>query len=189
MRRNSGSPPTMSASTLPASSSEAARSPSGSSNGVAYLMRKNNIAVITGTARLQGEGRIAVTGRRRGAARHRGQAHHRRHRRARAELARARARRQADLDLQAKRWCRRASPQSLLIVGSGAIGIEFASFYRSLGAEVTVVEMLPRILPAEDAEISNFAKKRSRARGIAIHTDTRVERLVKERRQRDGASL
>jgi dihydrolipoamide dehydrogenase len=64
-------------------------------------------------------------------------------------------------------------------VGSGAIGIEFASFYRSLGAKVTVVEMLPRILPAEDAEISGLARKAFARQGIAIHTDARVERLVK----------
>jgi dihydrolipoamide dehydrogenase len=70
-------------------------------------------------------------------------------------------------------------PKSLLIVGSGAIGIEFASFYRSLGAAVTVVEMLPRILPAEDEEISELARKAFVKRGIAIHTGTRVERLVK----------
>ena len=70
-------------------------------------------------------------------------------------------------------------PNSLLIVGSGAIGIEFASFYRSLGAEVTVVEMLPRILPAEDEEISELARKAFARQGIAIHTGTRVERLAK----------
>ncbi len=50
-------------------------------------------------------------------------------------------------------------PKSLLIVGSGAIGIEFASFYRTLGAEVSVVEVLPQILPVEDAEIAAFARK------------------------------
>jgi len=61
-------------------------------------------------------------------------------------------------------------PKSLLVVGSGAIGIEFASFYRSLDAEVTVVEMLPCILPAEDVEISNLARKAFARQGIAIHT-------------------
>ena len=71
-------------------------------------------------------------------------------------------------------------PKSLLVVGSGAIGIEFASFYRSLGVEVTVVEMLPRILPAEDAEISDLARKAFARQGIVIHTGTRVERLVKD---------
>ncbi len=56
-------------------------------------------------------------------------------------------------------------PKSLLVVGSGAIGIEFASFYRNLGAEVTVVEVMDRVLPVEDEEISAFAPKLSRSRG------------------------
>ena len=55
-------------------------------------------------------------------------------------------------------------PKSLLVIGSGAIGIEFASFYRNLGAEVTVVEMLDRVLPVEDAEISRFRARRSKSR-------------------------
>ena len=66
-------------------------------------------------------------------------------------------------------------PKSLLIVGSGAIGIEFASFYRTLGAEVTVVEMLDRILPGEDAEISALARKAFAKQGMTIHTGTTVE--------------
>ena len=59
-------------------------------------------------------------------------------------------------------------PKSLLVIGSGAIGIEFASFYRNFGAEVTVVEILPQILPAEDAEISAFARKQFEKQGIKI---------------------
>ncbi len=51
-----------------------------------------------------------------------------------------------------------ALPKSLIVVGSGAIGIEFASFYRALGTEVTVVEILPEILPAEDPEIAELAR-------------------------------
>src|SRR5690606_10026689 len=69
-------------------------------------------------------------------------------------------------------------PKTLLIVGSGAIGIEFASFYRTLGAQVTVVEVLDRILPAEDEEISQAAHKAFTKQGIAIRTGTTVERLV-----------
>ena len=61
-------------------------------------------------------------------------------------------------------------PKSLLVIGSGAIGIEFASFYRTLGAEVTVVEMLDRILPVEDAEISALARKAFAKQGMTIHT-------------------
>jgi dihydrolipoyl dehydrogenase len=71
-------------------------------------------------------------------------------------------------------------PKSLLVVGSGAIGIEFASFYRNFGAEVTVVEILPQILPAEDAEISAFARKQFEKQGIKILTDTKVAKLDKK---------
>ena len=149
------------------------------SNGVAYLMRKNKIEVIKATARLRGEGRIALIG-------------------ATGEVLTdieakhiivatgARARTLPGLEPDGKLvWTYKEAmvpqsfPKSLLIVGSGAIGIEFASFYRSLGAEVTVVELLPRILPAEDAEISELARKAFARQGIAIHTGTRVERLAK----------
>ncbi|MGE0038742.1 MAG: dihydrolipoyl dehydrogenase [Xanthobacteraceae bacterium] len=71
-------------------------------------------------------------------------------------------------------------PKSLLVVGSGAIGIEFASFYRTLGAEVTVVEVLPQILPAEDAEISAFARKSFEKQGIKIFTGAKVTKLDKK---------
>jgi dihydrolipoamide dehydrogenase len=70
-------------------------------------------------------------------------------------------------------------PKSLLVVGSGAIGIEFASFYRTFGAEVTVVEILPQILPAEDAEISAFARKQFEKQGIKILTSAKVTKLEK----------
>jgi dihydrolipoamide dehydrogenase len=70
-------------------------------------------------------------------------------------------------------------PKSLLVVGSGAIGIEFASFFRTFGAEVTVVEILPQILPAEDAEISAFARKQFEKQGIKILTGAKVTKLDK----------
>ena len=73
-----------------------------------------------------------------------------------------------------------ALPKSLLVVGSGAIGIEFASFYRSMGAEVTVVEVLDRILPVEDAEISAFAHKRFEKRGMKLWVGTKVAKLDKK---------
>ena len=72
-----------------------------------------------------------------------------------------------------------ALPKSLLIAGSGAIGIEFASFYRALGAEVTVVEILPEILPAEDAEIAGLARKAFEKAGIRILTGAKVTALEK----------
>ena len=71
-------------------------------------------------------------------------------------------------------------PKSLLVIGSGAIGIEFASFYRTLGAEVTVVEVLPQILPAEDAEIAAFARKSFEKQGIKIFTGAKVTKLDKK---------
>ncbi len=70
-------------------------------------------------------------------------------------------------------------PKSLVVMGSGAIGIEFASFYRSLGAEVTVIELLPQILPVEDAEISGLARKRLEKRGIKFLTEAKVAKVEK----------
>ncbi|MBV8921905.1 dihydrolipoyl dehydrogenase [Bradyrhizobium sp.] len=71
-------------------------------------------------------------------------------------------------------------PKSLLVVGSGAIGIEFASFFRTMGSEVTVVEVLPQILPVEDAEIAGLARKRFEKQGIKILTSTKVAKLEKK---------
>jgi dihydrolipoamide dehydrogenase len=71
-------------------------------------------------------------------------------------------------------------PKSLLVIGSGAIGIEFASFYRSFGAEVTVVEVLPQILPVEDAEIAGLARKAFEKQGIKILTGAKVTKLDKK---------
>lgn len=70
-----------------------------------------------------------------------------------------------------------AAPKSLLVIGSGAIGIEFASFYNDLGADVTVVEVMDRVLPVEDAEISAFAQKSFEKQGLKIHTGTNVKAL------------
>ena len=70
-------------------------------------------------------------------------------------------------------------PKSLLVVGSGAIGIEFASFYRNLGAEVTVVEVMDRILPVEDEEISAFARKAFEKQGMKILTGASVKGVRK----------
>src|SRR5690242_1108580 len=71
-------------------------------------------------------------------------------------------------------------PKSLLVIGSGAIGIEFASFYRTLGADVTVVEVLPQILPVEDHEIQAFARKSFEKQGIKILTNAKVTKLDKK---------
>src|SRR3954466_14629564 len=71
-------------------------------------------------------------------------------------------------------------PKSLLVVGSGAIGIEFASFFHTMGAEVTVVEVLPQVLPVEDAEIAKFAHKAFEKQGIKLLTNTKVTKLEKK---------
>src|ERR687897_3202772 len=70
-------------------------------------------------------------------------------------------------------------PKSLIVIGSGAIGIEFASFYRTMGAEVTVVEVMPQILPVEDAEIAAFARKRFEKQGMKILTGAKVTGIEK----------
>src|SRR5947209_6411149 len=76
-------------------------------------------------------------------------------------------------------------PKSLLVIGSGAIGVEFASFYRTLGSQVTIVEVLPQILPIEDAEIATFARKQFEKQGINIMTDAKVTKLD---RKSDGVT-
>jgi len=73
----------------------------------------------------------------------------------------------------------KAAPKSLVVVGSGAIGIEFASFYRALGSEVMVIETLPRILPVEDEEVSTAARKAFEKRGIKFRIGATVKRLSK----------
>lgn len=70
-------------------------------------------------------------------------------------------------------------PKSLVVMGSGAIGIEFASFYRDMGADVTVVEMMPQIMPVEDIEISTFARKQLEKKGIRILTEAKVSKVEK----------
>ncbi|MGY3035784.1 pyruvate/2-oxoglutarate dehydrogenase complex dihydrolipoamide dehydrogenase (E3) component [Bradyrhizobium sp. USDA 4354] len=71
-------------------------------------------------------------------------------------------------------------PKSLLVVGSGAIGIEFASFFHTLGSDVTVVEVLPQILPVEDVEIAGLARKRFEKMGMKIMSSTKVTKLEKK---------
>jgi dihydrolipoamide dehydrogenase len=139
------------------------------SNGVAYLLRKNKVTVFDGHGRLAGKRRLAVV----------------KDGNPVAELAAehivlatgARARSLPGLEPDGERiWTYKeamvppAIPKSLLVVGSGAIGIEFASFYHDMGAEVTVVEVLDRVLPVEDEEISAFARKAFERQGIKIHT-------------------
>ncbi|MEQ8283060.1 MAG: dihydrolipoyl dehydrogenase [Parvibaculum sp.] len=150
------------------------------SNGVKFLMKKNKIDVIEGSGMLAGTGKVAIEtkdGKK-------------------SELAAkniilatgARARTVPGLEPDGERiWTYREAmvpksiPKSLIVVGSGAIGIEFASFYRAFGAEVTVIEMLDRILPVEDEEISKEAARAFKKRGIKLFTGASVEKVEKKK--------
>jgi dihydrolipoamide dehydrogenase len=152
------------------------------SGGVGYLMKKNKIEVVMGTAKLE-KGAPAPTVR---VKTKDGEETIKAKHVILATGARARTIPQAGLEADGKFvWTAKEAmipdlmPKSLLVVGSGAIGIEFASFYRALGAEVTVVEMLDRILPAEDEEISAFAFKQFRKAGMKILTGATVAALEK----------
>ncbi|MBS0276441.1 MAG: dihydrolipoyl dehydrogenase [Proteobacteria bacterium] len=147
------------------------------SNGVAFLMKKHKIAVINGEGKLTAKNRITV------AKDGRNTDYEARN----IVLASgARARTFPGMEPDGKLiWTYREAmvpptfPKSLLVVGSGAIGIEFASFYRTLGSDVTVVEVLDRVLPVEDEEVSAFAAKAFQKQGIKIRTATTVEKLQK----------
>src|SRR6516165_10026429 len=146
------------------------------SDGVAYLLRKNKVTVFDGHGRLAGTGRLAVE--KDGSLVAELEAGHI----ILATGARARTLPKLEPDGELV-WTYKeamvpaAIPKSLLVVGSGAIGIEFASFYHDMGAEVTVVEMLDRVLPVEDEEISSFARKSFEKQGIKIHTGATVAAL------------
>jgi dihydrolipoamide dehydrogenase len=154
-------------------------------SGVAFLMKKNKVEVIMGEARLE-EGSPApkvIVGERTITAKH-------------VILATgARARTIPDIGLEPdgeRVWAYReamvpkAAPKSLIVIGSGAIGIEFASFYRALGVDVTVVEMMDRVLPVEDEEVSKAAQKAFEKRGIKFKLSAKVEKLTKSK---TGVSL
>jgi dihydrolipoyl dehydrogenase len=148
------------------------------SNGVKMLMRKNKITVFEGSAKLAGVGKLAVAMNDKS-----NQTLSYKH----VILATgARARNLPGLEADGKLvWTYREAmvppefPKSLLVIGSGAIGIEFASFYRTLGAEVTVAEVVDRILPVEDEEVSAFAKRAFEKQGMKIFTGATVSNLKK----------
>ncbi|MBN9887304.1 dihydrolipoyl dehydrogenase [Salipiger abyssi] len=144
-------------------------------SGVTHLLKKNKVTAIMGEAKLTGKGKVSV-----------------KTDKGTEELTAksivlatgARARElpglEADGDLV---WTYKAAlapkrmPKKLLVIGSGAIGIEFASFYHTLGADTTVVEVMDRILPVEDAEISKFAKKQFEKQGMKIREKAMVKKL------------
>ena len=143
-------------------------------SGVGHLLKKNKVTTIMGEASISAKGKVTVTGDKP------------------QELTAkniiiatgARARElpglEADGDLV---WTYKHAltpsrmPKKLLVIGSGAIGIEFASFYNTLGSETTVVEVMDRILPVEDAEISTFAKKSFVKQGMKIMEKAMVKQL------------
>ena len=147
------------------------------SNGIRHLMKKNKIDVIDGEAKLDGKS---------------GDLHHVKvgdkvYKAKNVILATgARPRILPNLEPDQKLvWTYKEAmipetlPKSLLVVGTGAIGVEFASFYKNMGAEVTLVEVMDRILPVEDPEISELAKKAFEKQGIKIHIKTQVKKLTK----------
>jgi len=143
--------------------------------GVTHLMKKNKIAVHMGDGKLTGKGKLTVT------------------KDGKSEeltakniivATGARARDLPFAKADGKRiWTYRHAmvpaemPTKLLVIGSGAIGIEFASFYNDMGAEVTVVEMLDRIVPVEDADVSAFLEKALKKQGMTIMTGAGVEKI------------
>jgi dihydrolipoamide dehydrogenase len=148
------------------------------SSGVAHLLRKNKVTVFDGAGKLAGKQTVSVEKDGKPVATLK--APH-------IILATgARARQLPGIETDGKLiWTYKeamippAFPKSLLVIGSGAIGIEFASFYRNMGAEVTVVEVLPRILPVEDEEISALAHKAFEKQGIKILVNAAVKGVKK----------
>ncbi len=145
------------------------------SGGIGHLMKKNKITTVMGEARLTGKGQIAVKTDKGGETLTSKNI---------VLATGARARElpglEADGDLV---WTYKHAlnpprmPKKLLVIGSGAIGIEFASFYNTLGTEVTVVEVMDRVLPVEDAEIAEFAAKSFRAQGMTLMEGAKVAKL------------
>lgn len=145
------------------------------SGGIGHLMKKNKITVVMGQASLPAKGKVSV-----------------KTDKGTEELTAknivlatgARARELPGLEADGERvWTYRHAlqpphmPKKLLVIGSGAIGIEFASFYNTLGADTTVVEVMDRVLPVEDAEISAFAKKAFEKQGMKIMQKAMVKKL------------
>jgi dihydrolipoamide dehydrogenase len=153
-------------------------------NGVAFLLKKNKVDVIWGSAKIAAKGKVTVAKAENAPKGALGPGDYTAKNIIVATGARPRALPGLEPD-KALIWTYfeamvpEALPKSLLVIGSGAIGIEFASFFRTLGSEVTVVEILPQILPVEDAEIAAHARKRFEKAGIRILTDAKVAKLEK----------
>lgn len=150
------------------------------SRGVEFLMRKNGVEVVQGRGRLAGEGRVVVEPS--------GQELQARN----VILATGgRARSLPGIDIDGERvissrhaLVRRELPRRLVIIGGGAIGVEFAYIYRTYGVDVTVVEMLPHLLPLEEPEIAQALERAFKRQGIRVEAGVRVAGL-----ERDGETL
>ncbi|MBI1217428.1 MAG: dihydrolipoyl dehydrogenase [Rhodobacteraceae bacterium] len=145
------------------------------SGGVGHLLKKNKVTVVMGAATLAGKGVVSVTT---------DKGSEELTAKAIVLATGARARELPGLEADGKRvWAYKTAlvpphmPKKLLVIGSGAIGIEFASFYNTLGADTTVVEVMDRVLPVEDAEISAFAKKAFVKQGMKILEKATVKQL------------
>ncbi|GKY87940.1 dihydrolipoyl dehydrogenase [Sinisalibacter aestuarii] len=149
------------------------------SSGVGHLLKKHKVTVVMGEATLPGKGKVSV-----------------KTDKGTEELSAkniilatgARARELPGLEADGKRvWSYKHAlnpphmPKKLLVIGSGAIGIEFASFFNTLGADVTVVEVMDRVLPVEDAEVSAFAKKAFEKQGMTIWEKSTVKSLDRQK--------
>jgi dihydrolipoamide dehydrogenase len=155
-------------------------------DGVGFLMKKNKVAVIWGEAAIDAPGKVTVKGSKteapKGAL---GAGSYQAKHIIIATGARPRALPGLEPDKKLvwtyfEAMIPERIPKSLLVIGSGAIGIEFASFFRTLGSDVTVVEVLPQILPVEDHEIQAFARKSFEKQGIKILTGAKVTKLDKK---------
>jgi len=145
------------------------------SGGISHLMKKNKVTTVMGTAKLTGKGKVSVTT-------EKGVEELTAKNIVLATGARARELPGLEADGQMVWTYRHAlqpphTPKKLLVIGSGAIGIEFASFYNTMGADTTVVEVMDRVLPVEDAEISAFAKKQFVKQGMKIMEKAMVKQL------------
>ncbi|HET9486322.1 MAG TPA: dihydrolipoyl dehydrogenase, partial [Chryseosolibacter sp.] len=146
------------------------------SKGVQFLFKKNKIELLEGTARLKKGGKVEVTDR---------SGNKNDHEAKNIIVATGgRSRELPSLKIDGKKIIgyREAMildsiPKKLLVVGSGAIGVEFAYFYQAIGTEVTIVEFLPRIVPVEDEEVSKTLDKSFKKMGIAIHTNSEVTKV------------
>lgn len=148
-------------------------------SGVRHLLAKNKVIVVKGHGRLGGKGKVSVT-------QEHGQTVELQARHIILATG-ARPRSLAGLEPDGKQvWTYKEAmmppkmPKSLLVVGSGAIGVEFASFYRALGAEVTLVEVLDQILPTEDHEVAAIARKSFEQQGMRVMTSASVKTLQKD---------